>query len=427
MIGRKIMSGFPSLINADKALNIILEYASKIKINSVKIDIENSLGRILAEDIYANIDLPPFDRSTVDGYAVIAEDTFGSSPINPTILKIVNEIECGINLNNIKPLNSGECSVIFTGAPLPPNANAVVMVENAKRKNGLVEIYKQVQPFSNVSRKGEDFKKGEIVAKKGTRIKAWHIGAITSFNIKEISVYRKIKVALISTGSELREVGSIIKPGEIINTTKPLLKALLKEKDCEIIDLGSVPDNMDKIKEKIIIGLNSSDILIITGGSSLGKKDIVPEAINDIAKPGLIFHGVAIRPGKTMGFGVNGDKLIFMISGLPVAAMISFIAFIEPAIDKILNCFPEPKPIIKARLSRRVANPVGFKSFMRVFVKRINNSYIAEPLRLTGSGILSTLTKANGILIIPENIEGYEENEEIEVLLTQPLGDDKNG
>jgi len=427
MIGRKIMSGFPSLINADKALNIILEYASKIKINSVKIDIENSLGRILAEDIYANIDLPPFDRSTVDGYAVIAEDTFGSSPINPTILKIVNEIECGINPNNIKPLNSGECSVIFTGAPLPPNANAVVMVENAKRKNGLVEIYKQVQPFSNVSRKGEDFKKGEIVAKKGTRIKAWHIGAITSFNIKEISVYRKIKVALISTGSELREVGSIIKPGEIINTTKPLLKALLKEKDCEIIDLGSVPDDMDKIKEKIIIGLNSSDILIITGGSSLGKKDIVPEAINDIAKPGLIFHGVAIRPGKTMGFGANGDKLIFMISGLPVAAMISFIAFIEPAIDKILNCFPEPKPIIKARLSRRVANPVGFKSFMRVFVKRINNSYIAEPLRLTGSGILSTLTKANGILIIPENIEGYEENEEIEVLLTQPLGDDKNG
>jgi len=427
MIGRKIMSGFPSLINADKALNIILEYASKIKIASIKIDIENALGRILAEDIYANIDLPPFDRSTVDGYAVIAEDTFGSSPINPTILKIIDEIECGTNPNNIKPLNSGECSVIFTGAPLPPNANAVVMVENTKRKNGLVEIYKQVQPFSNVSRKGEDFKKGEIIAKKGTRIKAWHIGAITSFNIKEISVYRKIKVALISTGDELREVGSIIKPGEIINTTKPLLKALLKEKECEIIDLGSVPDNMEKIKEKIKIGMDYSDILIITGGSSLGKKDIVPEAINEIAKPGLIFHGVAIRPGKTMGFGVNKDKLIFMTSGFPVAAMISFIAFIEPAIDKILNCFPEPKPIIKARLSRRVANPVGFKSFMRVFVKKINNSYIAEPLRLTGSGILSTLTKANGILIIPENIEGYEENEEVEILLTQPLGDDKNG
>jgi len=421
------MSGFPSLINADKALNIILEYASKIKIASIKIDIENALGRILAEDIYANIDLPPFDRSTVDGYAVIAEDTFGSSPINPTILKIIDEIECGTNPNNIKPLNSGECSVIFTGAPLPPNANAVVMVENTKRKNGLVEIYKQVQPFSNVSRKGEDFKKGEIIAKKGTRIKAWHIGAITSFNIKEISVYRKIKVALISTGDELREVGSIIKPGEIINTTKPLLKALLKEKECEIIDLGSVPDNMEKIKEKIKIGMDYSDILIITGGSSLGKKDIVPEAINEIAKPGLIFHGVAIRPGKTMGFGVNKDKLIFMTSGFPVAAMISFIAFIEPAIDKILNCFPEPKPIIKARLSRRVANPVGFKSFMRVFVKKINNSYIAEPLRLTGSGILSTLTKANGILIIPENIEGYEENEEVEILLTQPLGDDKNG
>ena len=166
-----------------------------------------------------------------------------------------------------------------------------------------------------------------------------------------------------------------------------------------------------------MVGINSSDILIITGGSSLGKKDIVPEAINEIAKPGLIFHGVAIRPGKTMGFGVNENKLIFMISGLPVAAMICFIAFIEPAIDKILNCLPEPKPIIKARLNRRVVNPIGFKSFMRVFIKKINNNYIAEPLRLTGSGILSTLTKANGILIIPENIEGYEENEEVEVLL----------
>jgi len=421
------MSGFPSLINADKALNIILGYASKIKIDSVKIDIENALGRILAEDIYANIDLPPFDRSTVDGYAVIAEDTFGSSPINPTILKIIDEIECGVDPNSIKPLNSGECSVIFTGAPLPPNANAVIMAENTKRKNNLVEVYKQVQPFSNVSRKGEDFKKGEIVVKKGARIKAWHIGAIASFNIKEIFVYRKIKVALISTGDELKEVGSIIKPGEIINTTKPLLKTLLKEKECEIIDLGSVPDDMEKIKEKIMIGLNSSDILIITGGSSLGKKDIVPEAINEVAKPGLIFHGVAIRPGKTMGFGVDRNKLIFMISGLPVAAMVCFITFIDPAIDKILNCLPEPKPIIKARLNRRVVNPIGFRSFMRVFVKKINNNYIAEPLRLTGSGVLSTLTKANGILIIPENIEGYEENEEVEILLTQSLGDDKNG
>ncbi|MEM2632718.1 MAG: molybdopterin molybdenumtransferase MoeA, partial [Nitrososphaerota archaeon] len=146
MIGRRIMSGFDSLISVDKALNIILEYASKIKVNSIKIDIEDSIGRVLAEDIYANIDLPPFDRSTVDGYAVIAEDTFGSSPINPTILKIIDEIECGVDPNNAKPLNTGECSVIFTGAPLPPNANAVVMAENAKRKNGFVEIYKQVQP-----------------------------------------------------------------------------------------------------------------------------------------------------------------------------------------------------------------------------------------------------------------------------------------
>ncbi len=427
MIGRKIMFGFSNLISVEEALKTILEYASKVKIDSDKINIEDSNGRILAEDIYANIDLPPFDRSTVDGYAVIAEDTFGSSSINPIILKIVDEIECGRDPNTIKPLNPGECSIIYTGAPLPKNANAVVMAENAKRRNDLVEIYKQVQPFSNVSRKGEDFKNGELIAKKGTRIKAWHIGAIASLNIKEILVFRKIRVALISTGSELKEVGSKISLGEIVNSTNILLKALLKEKRCEIIDLGIVPDDLEKIKEKISHGTNISDIVIITGGSSLGKRDVVPEAINEIAKPGLIFHGVAIRPGKTIGFGLNDNKIIFMISGLPVAAIICFMTFIEPTIDKMLNCFPEPKPIIKAKLSRRVVNPIGFKSFMRVFIKKINGNYIADPLRLTGSGLLSTLTKANGILIIPENIEGYEEGEEVEVLLTQSLEGDMIG
>jgi len=421
MSTRVHMVGFHKLYTIDEALNKIRSMLHPISLDIIDVPIENANGMIIATDIIAPFDIPQFHRSAVDGYALIAEDTYSASPTNPITLKIKGTIRAGDDPKHFEPVRNGEAYEIYTGGFIPQGANAVVMTEFTHISNGYVNVYKPVAPWENISKAGEDFTKGDIVVKKGTKLKAWHIGAIASFNIKSIKVYRRLRVSLISTGNEVREVGSDIKPGEIVASSKPMLKTLLNEDGYESIDLGIVPDDFEKISEAIKKALNFSDCVIITGGTSLGRTDLVPDVINSICEPGIIVHGIAMRPAKPTGIALCNDKLIFMLSGFPVAAIIAYMVIVRPVLRMLLNLPEEPLPKIKAKISRRIATPVGFKSFVRVIVKRTKEGYIAEPLRLTGSGILSTLTKANGLLVVPENIEGFEEGEEVEIILTQPI------
>ncbi len=421
MSQRAHMIGFHKLYSFDEALSKIKNTLRPIELDIIEVPIENANGMIIATDITAPFDLPPFNRSAVDGYAVIAEDTYSASPTNPIVLNIKGVIKAGDDPKNFEPIKTGEAYEIYTGGFLPQGANAVIMAEFTHKDNNHVNVYKPVAPWENVSRAGEDFIKGDIVVKKGTKLKAWHIGAIASFNIRSVKVYRRLRVSLISTGNEVREIGADLKPGEIVESSKPMLKALLNEDGHEPIDLGIVPDDFEKISETIRKALKLSDCVIITGGTSLGKTDLVPDVINSICKPGIIVHGIAMRPAKPTGIALCENKPIFMLSGFPVAAIIAYMVIIRPTLRILLNLPEEPLPKIKAKLSRRIATPVGFRSFMRVIVKKTKEGYIAEPLRLTGSGILSTLTKANGLLVILENIEGFEEGEEVEIILTQPI------
>ncbi|MGC9165457.1 MAG: gephyrin-like molybdotransferase Glp [Thermoprotei archaeon] len=421
MSERTHMVGFYKLHTVDEALEKIRNFIRPIDLETIEVPTENANGMIIATDFVAPFDIPNFNRSAVDGYAVIAEDTYSASPTNPIVLKVKGTIKAGDQPMQTKPITNGEAYEIYTGGFLPNGANAVVMAEFTHRNGDFINVYKPVAPWENVSRIGEDFAKGDIVVKKGTKLRAWHIGAIVSFNVATVKVFRRLRVSLISTGNEVRKVGSDIKYGEIVESSKPMLKVLLSEDGYEPIDLGIVPDDFEKISETIKSALKISDSVILTGGTSLGKTDLVPDVISSICKPGIIVHGIAMRPAKPTGIALCDDKPIFMLSGFPVAAIIAYMVFVRPTLKMLLNQPEEPIPKIKARLSRRIAAPVGFRSFMRVKVKKTKEGYIAEPLRLTGSGILSTLTKANGLLIIPENIEGYEEGDEVEIILTQPI------
>ncbi|PUA34265.1 MAG: molybdopterin molybdenumtransferase MoeA, partial [Candidatus Terraquivivens tikiterensis] len=363
-----------------------------------------------------------FDRSAVDGYAVVAEDTFGSSPSNPVELRVVGKAYAGMRPSDTLRVDRGEAVEIYTGAPLPCGANAVVMLEHTNRLSGdSVEVLYPVSPYQNVSRKGEDYKKGELVIKGGTRIRPWHIGALAALNIPKVKVLRKPRVAVLSTGSELVEVGSDLKMGDVVNSSRPMLKSLLREIGCDVLDLGTVPDELERIKESIREGLRAADALVVTGGTSVGELDLVPEAINSLGKPGLVVHGIAMRPAKPTGFGVIDGKPVFILSGLPVAALVGFQNFVKPSIQMMLGLQDEPKLTVRGRLTRRVANPHGVRSFVRVKVIREGDAYYIEPLMLTGSGLISTLTKANGMLVLPEDVEGYDEGEEVEVELFQPI------
>ncbi|MCL7389350.1 MAG: molybdopterin molybdotransferase MoeA [Thaumarchaeota archaeon] len=414
------MEGFKRLTSVEKALQILREVLEKQEKKDTEVlPLLESHGRVCGEDIYAPFDIPSFDRSAVDGYAVIAEDTFSASPSNPIELKIVGSLMPGDEPGSLR-IDKGEAVEVATGAPLPLNANAVIMAEDAKEiKPGLVEVYKQVHPFQNVSRKGEDFKMGELVVKRGTRIKPWHIGALASLNISHVKVFSKPRIGILSTGSELVELGSELKPGKIVNSSKIMLKALISSCGGEPVDLGTVEDDVELISEKIEDGLKNCDALITTGGTSIGRRDLVFLAVNLIGK--VLVHGLAMRPGKPTGFGLVRDKLVFMLSGFPVAALIGFNLFVKPTIEALLGTRSEPSPKIVGRLKRRVASLSGMRSYVRVRLVKYGDSYIVEPLRLTGSGLISTLTEANGLLVIPENLEGYDEGEEVEVELFDPV------
>ncbi|MCS7126709.1 MAG: molybdopterin molybdotransferase MoeA, partial [Aigarchaeota archaeon] len=361
------MRGFQTLTSVDKALNILREIVKDLKEKELEeVSLLDSLGRVCGEDILAPIDVPNYSRSAVDGYAVIAEDTIGASPLNPIELRVVGTSRAG-DLEGRLRIDRGEAVEVTTGAPLPLNANAVVMIEDTKEVGkGVIEVYRPVHPSQNVSRKGEDFKLGEIVISKGTKIKPWHIGALASLNISRIKVFSKPRVGVLSTGDELIELGSELEPGKIVNSSKPMLISLIASLGGEPVDLGNVEDDVRLIKSKILSGLNLCDALIVTGGTSVGKSDLVPIVIREFGR--VLVHGLAIRPGRPTGFGLVNGKLVFMLSGFPVAALVGFNLLVKPVIEALLRTSTDPSPKIIGKLTRRTPSPSGTRSFVRVRV-----------------------------------------------------------
>jgi len=415
-IMRERMRGFRELRSASEALE---ELRRRItwRIQEVEeVDLSSALGRVCGEDVSAPIDSPPYDRSAVDGYAVVAEDTFGATPTNPIELKIVGEVKAGAPPVGLPEVTRGLAVEIFTGAPIPPGANAVVPVEGARGRGDVVEVFSQVHPYENISRRGEDFRAGELVLRRGSIIKAWHIGAIASLGISRVKVLRRPRVALISTGSELADRYDAMGSGKIFDSTRPMLKALLTQYGAEAVDLGIAEDDLMEISSRIGRGLRVADAVIVTGGTSVGETDLVPDAVAENAE--IVVHGLRIRPAKPTGLAVSGGKPVFMLSGFPVAALIGFQLLVIPALEQMMGCRFDPRPRVRGVLTRRVASPPGIRSFVRVrvFEDELGRVFI-EPLRTTGSGVLSTLTRGNGLLVIPEDVEGFDEGEVVEVEL----------
>jgi len=378
------------------------------KLKAVVVPLHSALNRVLAEDIIARENLPRFDRSAVDGYAVRAEDTFEASQFKPKTLRITEEDGVG----------SKQAKQVWTGNPIPKGANAVVMLENTKPINGEVEVWVSVTPGENISKKSEDVRKGEVAAKAGTRLKPQHLGLIAALGIAEVKVVERPKIAILATGNELVEIGG--KPGEdqIFEVNRLILSALCRELDAEPVDLGIVKDDEDEILGKLKIGFEMADVVMTSGGTSVGVSDIVPEVVNTIGKPGVIVHGVAMRPAMPSALAIVDGKPMIILSGNPVAAMIGFEVFARPLICRMLGLEKEERRLtVKAKITRRVSTVLGRKTFVRVRVLQRNGEFFAEPISARGSGIISTMTKANGYVVVPENREGLEEGEAVSVYL----------
>ncbi|HDQ06676.1 MAG TPA: molybdopterin molybdenumtransferase MoeA [Candidatus Bathyarchaeota archaeon] len=399
------LKGFEKLTNVDDALQSFFRQLEPKTLDSERIPINEALGRVTAEDIRAKYDLPPFDRSAVDGYALRAKDTFGVSAFKTKTFKLTSG-----------KVRENEAKELWTGNPIPEGADAVVMLEYTRKSEDKIDVEKSVTPGRNVSKRGEDVAEGDVAIKPRTRLNPHHLGLLAALGETHVSVILKPKVAILATGNELVELGNKLEPGKIVETNRLVFSNMCKELGAEALDLGLAKDDLKEISVKIREGLEQADAVITTGGTSVGYPDLVPLAVNQLGKPGVVIHGVAIRPGMPTALAILEGKPVFVLSGNPVAATVGFELFARPTLLKLLG-IKEARPAVEAKLTRRVAGVLGRRVFLRVRVLERNGGFFAEPVRVTGSGVLTTMTKANGYVIIPENREGVEDGESVRVHL----------
>lgn len=414
--------GFTEQMSIEEALGKYLREVRMEVLPSENIRIAEALGRVLAEDVMSEVDIPHFDRSAVDGYAVRSHDTFGASPTNPIVFDIVGAVEVGQVPEFI--VNELKAARVATGAPIPKGADSVVMLEYTEIiGDNKIEVYRPTTPGQNVSQKGEDVKKGEKVLSKGTVLQPQDIAILAAIGKVDVKVVRKPRVAILSTGSELVEPKQEVAMGKTVDSNRFFLFAAVKDAGGEPLDLGIAKDDITEIKSQIAKGLATADLVLVSGGTSVGERDLAPEAVNSLGKPGVVIHGVAMRPGKPTALAAVNGKPVILLPGYPVATMMAFNTFAKPLISKMLGT-PAGKPpghVVKAVMARRVPSSPGVRDFVRVIVKKVDKRYVADLVRTRGAGIISSMVKANGLVVIPEEKEGIEEGEEVEVILLRTL------
>ena len=408
---RKI--GFSRLTPLEEVLEKLL---SRIQLNPIEeININESLNRILATDIISRMDIPPFNRSAMDGYAIRAEDSFNASPKNPKKIKYVGAIEIGET--STYKLHKDEGIKISTGAPIPEGADTVIKIEDTEIENEIIKLYISLPPGKNVSKKGEDIKLGTQLLNKGTELKAEHIALLSSLGFNKVKVRIKPKISVFSSGDELLEPGTPLQPGKIYNSNTPMISTLIKIYGGRVIRGETIKDNKSVIKNKLIEAAEDSQIIIFTGGTSVGTKDYLPEIVSETGT--ILTHGIAHRPGAPILIGYLNETLIFCLPGTPVAAYISFLNITGLTIRKMLGCSAlDPRTEVIATISKDVpVSGLGYLHYLRVTLEKSQEGFIAIPVKLKGSGIISSLTFSDGIVEIPPNQEGLKKGDTVKVKL----------
>ncbi|NVM53128.1 MAG: molybdopterin molybdotransferase MoeA [Candidatus Helarchaeota archaeon] len=367
---------------------------------------EKSLRRIVATDIISQRNVPHFSRSAMDGFALRSEDTFEASSHNPRQLRVVGKI--GAAENSTEVIKSKEAIQVSTGSPIPKGADAVIKLENIKRLEKSIVVHFPVAPGQNISKIGEDVKKGDLLLLKGHFIRPQDIALLLVCGITDLSVTRRPKIAIFPTGSELIAPGTKPEIGKVIESNSYSIAAL-----CEIY--GGIPSRFDVVSDNLEALLNAIengktfDIIIFSGGTSVGEYDLLPSVINSCKNGKIFAHGFAIRPGSPACIGFIANTPIFCLPGFPVATMISFEIFVRPTIRKMLGAKElDPRPLIQAELTKKIPSALGRRDFVRVTIQKKDSRILTTPTRLKGSGIISSMVKSDGIIEIPEDIEGLE-------------------
>ncbi len=394
-----------SLEEAEKIINdSVLSYDSSCE----SVFLKESVGRVLAENVYSRENLPAFNRSTVDGFALRASDTYGCSESMPAQLITIGEVFMGEKADI--SVSQGECVRISTGGMLPEGADSVVMVENTDCSfDELCLIFKSVSPFENVTRKGDDLKEGQLILKKGTCLSSKHIGVLAALGITSVKVQKKIRIGIISTGDELVDIGDELTPGKIRDINSYLLFASAQENGCTAKTYGIIGDSFDEIYAAVRKATEENDIVLISGGSSAGVKDMTVKVISSLGE--VRFHGIALKPGKPTIYGTINGKAVFGLPGNPAAAFYVTLLTVMPLIKKLYGK-SSAKNTVRCTIAKNISSNHGREEIVSVKIKDGK----AFPV-YAKSAFVSPLAECDGYIIISRNSEGLKENEEVTVNL----------
>ncbi len=413
------MLGREELVTVAEALAILFQHAPFRRPAEILVGLDDCCGMVVSRDIEAPEDLPGFSRSTVDGFAVRSSDTFGASESLPAYLPVAGEIPMGK-----KPsvsLRKGECVRIATGGMLPDGADAVVMFEHTQLLDEkTIEVMRPVSPGENVIQAGEDVRKGECVLRCGHRLRPQDVGALAGLGITSVWAYDRPKVSIISTGDEIVSPGAPVQPGQVRDINSFTLSGLVSHAGGTALKKGIIEDRYEAIRDVVEESLRGSEMVLITGGSSVGTKDVTAKVINEAGEPGVLFHGVALKPGKPLIGGVVGTTPLFGLPGHPAAVHLCFEIFIRPVLAMQSGAeeqrLEKRRRMISARIARNVSSSPGREEHIGVIIEEREGELWAVPL-LGKSGLITTLTRAVGTAVIPMMKSGVREGDPVDVRL----------
>lgn len=383
-----------------------------------RVPLERALHRVVAEDVVAPVDVPNFDRANVDGFALRAEDTLGASEERPRLLALTEELLTPGVVPQVT-VGAGQASVIATGGMLPRGADAVALVEDTElvevdgREH--VQLRRPLAPGAYVSFAGTDVGKGETVLRAGQVLTSREIGVLAALGLAEVTVWRRPQVAVISTGDELVQPGEPLPPGGVYDSNAAIVAAALAELGCEPVRLGAAPDERGAVERLLRRGLEY-DGVILSGGTSKGAGDLSYEVVSALSDPGIVVHGVAIKPGKPLCLAVSGGKPVVILPGFPTSAIFTFHEFVAPVLRAMAGRPEEQRERVEARLPLRVGSERGRTEYLMVGLMRTDEGYAAYPMG-KGSGAVTTFSHADGFVVVPAQVEQLPAGSPVEVQL----------
>ncbi len=410
------MSSSWRLVTVDQAERILAKNFVARPFGSELVTLSEAYGRVLADDVVSPLDIPPFNRSTVDGYAAKAADTFGAEENRPVTLRLMGRVIIG-EAPKVRVLK-GTLVEIVTGAPIPEGADATVMIEHTERKGNSVLVRQAVSHTENVMKAGSDIRKGEAVLKKGTLLGSYEIGALAAIGSVKVKVFKRPIVAIFSTGAEVTEPGKPLTPGKIYDINAHALSAAVEECGCEPRNMGIVQDELDQMKTALQKALKTADLVITSGGVSVGPTDIIPKVLNTLGKPGVIVYGIAIKPGKPTAIALVNGTPVFSLPGHPASSLLIFHLFVRPILICMAGQRKQETVTVKSVVSERLFPARGRRTYVTVTLQKDREGRIvASPVATGASGAVTTLSKADGFLIIRENQQFIEKGSCVEVEL----------